>query len=390
MKISAVAIGLVVLLGGATLRNAFPAPAGFAGSTFCSASNVSRWSTETGNYQRTQVFGDAPGSWLVDVTGIAATADRVFIHDGAEARVHVLSSTLQPLHHFGRRGDGPGELNIPIAIRLDRHRHLTANSLTVDDSLVYVYDGRSVQTYRFDGTYVDRVASIRDRPRFTVEKLQATRHGLMFSFDTLDMRGNGQRRLQTWRARGGSVSLVHSVQVPGPSVHNGRYNASSRDPRPLWAVHNHCLAWSDGVSHHIIRTDLAAATVDTVRLPPHQVPPMDYDYAEVKRMAKSMGFPPPIRRSPDAPLWHWSSLLVDPDGHIWVRPWTGGDKLNGPVYRVDPRGIVHEEQLPAFPMAFGPPGVFYAREKDAATDVLRIVRYERPGTSNGARPRPQP
>jgi hypothetical protein len=255
---------------------------------------------------------------------------------------------------------------------------------------VYVYDGRSVQSYRFDGTYVDRLASIRDRPRFTVEKLQATRHGLMFSFDSLDMRGNGLRRLQTWRLRGGSVSLVHSVQVPGPTVHNGRYSGSSRDPRPLWAVHNHCLAWSDGVSHHVIRTDLAAATADTVRLPPHRVPPMDYDYEQMKRMAEAMGHSPPIRRPPDAPLWHWSSLIIDRDGHIWVRPWTWGDKLNGPVYRIDPRGIVHEEHLPAFPVAFGPPGVFYAREKDPVTDELRIVRYERANSSPGAVPRSQP
>lgn len=350
---------------------------------FCGAAAASRWSADGSTYVRSAVFGQAADGWLIDLTGIAATEHNVFLYDATGARVHVLSPMLRPVHSFGRKGAGPGELAVSVMRRMDPHRHFTANSIAVDDTLVYVHDGRNIEAFRHDGSYVDRVAAATERMvKFSLGRLQPTRHGLLYSFDSLDVSGTGKRRLQTWRVLRSGTELVHSVPLWGPVVVNGRYTGWSRDPRPLWGAFSHCLAWSDGVSHMVVRTNLVSTVADTVALPTHDVPPGDYDPSITATMLRDMGRTPPPPRPRDAPLWRWSGLIIDPDGHIWVRPWTPDGRLETPVYRIDPQGNVHLEDIPEFPMAFGPPGVFYARDKDADTDEILVVRYDRRATNN--------
>lgn len=367
------AISLCIVLAAPALANAQQGrPA------FCGAAESSRWSTAGGSYQRNVVFGQAANAWLLNLAGLAATEDRVFVYDAGVSRVHVLTSMLQPVTAFGHRGDGPGELAVSVMTRLDPHRYLSANSLAVDDSTVYVYDGRSIEAFRYDGTHVDRIVRAPERMlKFSLGKLQPTRHGLFYSFDSLDVSGTGKRRLQTWRVVQGAATLVHSSPLWGPPIENGRYSGWYRDPRPLWGVYNHCLVWADGVSHFVVRRNLISMVTDTIHLPLHSVPPSDYDASVAARRARDMGSAPPPPRPENAPLWHWSGLIVDPDGHVWVRPWTLFGLLEGPVYRIDPRGNVHEERLPAFPMAFGAPGVYYVRDVDPDTDEVLVVRYDR-------------
>jgi hypothetical protein len=81
-------------------------------------------------------------------------------------------------------------------------------------------------------------------------------------------------------------------------------------------------------------------------------------------------------------LARWTEMAIDPDGHLWIRPWTRPSEREGPVaaYRLSMAdGRVQRETLPAFPQAFGRPGVFYSVEKDPDTDELLLVMYQKRG-----------
>ena len=59
-------------------------------------------------------------------------------------------------------------------------------------------------------------------------------------------------------------------------------------------------------------------------------------------------------------LSRWRGLIVDPDGHAWIRAWTEARE----EFEVFVVSLVSGESRrlmnpPGFPTAFGPPGVFY-------------------------------
>lgn len=343
----------------------------------CGGEAQSRWSAAGTTYQKGSVAGNTRGTEFSSITGIAAAGSRVFVHDGAAALVHILDDQLRPLSQFGRRGSGPGEFRVLAMLAFNPIASYTSNTVAADDSVLYVYDGRRVQQYRHDGTHIDRsaltpMAAIEGR----IRRLAPRQDGLYLGYDSLDL-VHGGRRLQTWQLTASGAVLVHSVVLPAPPVRNNSMMTSGRDPRPLWAVLGECVVWADGFNHRLVRTRLSDGVTDTVQLPRHRVPPDDYDHATATQLAQRMGSPPPPPRPRNAPLWHWSGLIIDPDGHAWVRPWTRGGVMEGPVSRVDPRGRVHEERIPAFPEAFGRPGVFYARDRNAMTDEIFLVRYQR-------------
>jgi hypothetical protein len=345
--------------------------------SLCGGAPESRWSAGGATYRPSGVAGNTSATELASITGIAAAGGRVFVHDGQVARIHVLSDELAPLSRFGRRGEGPGELSALPLLAFDPVAHYTANTLAADDSLLYVYDGRRVQQYRHDGTYVEHpgTTSLAFVPHW-IRTLAPRPEGVYVGYDSLDL-VRGGRLLQTWRLTSAGRIRVHSVSLPAPPASSGSMVRSGRDPRPLWALAGGCVVWADGFNHRLVRIRMRDGATDTVRLPAHRVPPYDYDHAEVSRLARRMGSPPPPRRPRDAPLWHWAGLVVDPDGHVWVRPWTLSGRPEGPVYRVDPWGRVLEERVPAFPEAFGRPGVFYARDRNRATDEILLTRFQK-------------
>lgn len=320
----------------------------------CGGEAQSRWSAAGTTYLKGSIAGNSRGTEFSSITGIAA----------------------RPLSQFGRRGSGPGEFRALPLLGFNPIAHYTSNTAAADDTVLYVYDGLRVQQYRHDGTHVDRSATM---PMAAMEqrirRLEPRPDALYFGYDSLDL-VRGGRRLQTWRLTASGAALVHSVALPSPPVRDGSMLSWGRDPRPLWAVSGECIVWADGFNHRLVRTRLTDGVTDTVQLPRHRVPPDDYDHATASRLAQGMGSPPPPPRPRNAPLWHWSGLIVDPDGHAWLRPWTRAGRMDGAVYRVDPGGRVHEERLPAFPEAFGSAGVFYARDRNPATDEIMLVRYQ--------------
>jgi hypothetical protein len=76
-----------------------------------------------------------------------------------------------------------------------------------------------------------------------------------------------------------------------------------------------------------------------------------------------------------------SGLVIDPDGYAWLL--LTQDRTNVPgggveVVRVAlSTGAAERDTVPAFPAAFGAPGVFYARTNDRRTGEAVVTRYDR-------------
>ena len=363
---------VVVVLAAISRVQASPTP-----DVACGASAESRWSASSGaGYSPTQVYGTEKNDWLVGANGIAAVSGRLFVYDAAEARVHVLNDSMRKLSSFGRRGDGPGELAIP-RVFLDRSSYLSHNLVTVDDSLLYVYDGRGIQSYGHDGTYRQTLASVRaGLGAYTLLRMHASRHGLFFAYDSLNLRGS-DRRLQSWRvSHGGEPVLVHDAKLIAPRISGLAASYSDQDARPIWAMYGTCLIWGDGSSLTVERRDLASGRSVTFNLPNHSVARRETDPKTLKKLAERMGVPVPETSGP-GPIWRWANAVVDPDGHVWVNPWSATGRPQGHVLRIDPAGKIHREEMVEFPAAFGPPGVFYSISRNVATREVTITRYER-------------
>lgn len=96
--------------------------------------------------------GDAPGQFN-DPTGIAVTADEVFVADSRNGRIQVFDHDGRFLRSFGSPGDGAGELGRPM-------------NLTVHDGLLYVpeYFNDRIQLFTLQGESVALIGEAGDGP----------------------------------------------------------------------------------------------------------------------------------------------------------------------------------------------------------------------------------
>lgn len=391
-RLPAAALGLACALAGCGVGDAAQGgtAAAVAGpvATACAFSPApSRWAG--GPYARAAVYGREPG-WLSSVTGIAATASgRVAVLDGTAARVVVLDGPLRVVREFGRRGGGPGEL-APSALMGMQGLQRTFNHLEATDTALFVYNANGISVFSWDGRFRGQYGGLTGGyiAPFTLRAMQAAPRGVLYGYDTLDMTGRRGHRLQTWVALGDDRRrLVAEVPMTPPPMRGTTFQVGTRQARALWAARDGCAVLSDGGSPWVARVDAGTGRVDTLPLPRHDVPP--YDPAVDDRLSERMsrlggalggrarvsgGMAPTL-------LARWTEMAIDPDGYLWIRPWTPPDAREGqPVaaYRLSLRtGAVERAALPAFPQAFGPPGVFYAVEKDPETDEILLVMYRK-------------
>jgi hypothetical protein len=95
--------------------------------------------------QRVLSIGEEEGTSFGKITGIAATANELYVLDGMESRVYVYDTKGRKLRTFDKRGAGPGELsNMPT------HLVLWPNQLVIPDAM-----NRRVNLFGTDGKFVD-------------------------------------------------------------------------------------------------------------------------------------------------------------------------------------------------------------------------------------------
>lgn len=370
-------IAVLLLLGSAAAGHAVQAP----DDVSCNGSRTSRWSAAGAQYRVTAKFGDDADNWLAALHGVAVNErGEIFVYDARTGTVYVLDDALRVKRRFGRLGGGPGELTS----RPTEGGRYAATLIAATEAAVDISDPSGVKRFHPDGRFERSFASPSDRNRsplsFNVRGLQGTASGVLLAYDALDPQ-TGRRRLQTWELKPNGPELRHELPLPTPPEVGGRFvKGGPRQASPLWAAYNGCIVVGDGASPWMLRLDLRTGRKDTLRLPAHEVPPYESN-PRVRRMEELLRRRADLEVALDvAPtaLWRYAQLRIDPDGHVWVNPWRD-QKVQPPldVFRIDPSGQVHRERVPAFPVAFGPPGVYYARGVNPDTDEVLVVRYAR-------------
>jgi hypothetical protein len=380
--LAAAGVLLAVVFANRELRDA--AAAGTASAACGSPNAGSRWSSASGGYVRTAVYGRGEDAWLMSLNGLAVNpAGDVVLFDASNAAIHVTDANLRPKVRFGRAGGGPGELGAQ-ALSRGGEAYFHRNFVGAGETHIFVFDGNVIQAFRYDGAYAGQRDEVRRGalPMFTVRALHATPDGYMYGFDAFDIQSR-DRKLQTWTVlEGGRQSLVHEIPVPPPPGSPGLVHSSSNQAWPVWTASGSCVVEGDGSSAWLLRTDIESGRMDTVPLPRHDVPeeaePAEHEeeLRALLRMSRGVDIG---EQPPATALWRWAEVKLDPDGHIWINPWRPRAERGTPVavFRIDPNGVAHRETMPAFPLGFGSAGVIYTRESDPETDEVLVVRYDR-------------
>jgi hypothetical protein len=158
--------------------------------------------------------------------------------------------------------------------------------------------------------------------------------------------------------------------------------------QPLWDIRGGCVVATDGTGAWLVRTSLANERLDTMRLTLPQVKAPYVDHEELARLMGmaskgSGGYVGPTAQK------RLSALVIDPDGYAWLLPWQDSTHVRGggvEVVRVSlATGAMERDTVPAFPAAFGAPGVYYARSYDRHTEEAVVRRYDLSPTAGGGR-----
>ena len=340
----------------------------------CMASaDESPWVAES--YSETHTYGLDDGEWIESYGGLAAAGDSLFLYDRLRPRIVHLSGELEERQAFGRSGEGPGEFHLSWPIRwLD---DLFEGYVDFDGRRVVVYDRLRLASFDAGGEY-EWSARV---PNMTLlEGVQFVvpvgEEQMIFGKDSVDA---GGRHLQLWSTEPADpdhLELLWERPVPRHASDDPFPNLNTREARSQWARHQDCVVVSDGGGRFLWVVDLPTMQTDSIALPEWEVPA--FGELSIDRGTLNLGGREvqPERLSP-ALLWRWRGLIVDPDGHAWVRAWTESrDEFEVFVVSLATGESRRLMNPPGFPTAFGLPGVFYTAREHPETDEHHIVRFE--------------
>lgn len=342
----------------------------------------SRWAS-AGAYRATAAAGKGEGDWLSEAGGVAIHDSLVFVYDPPEARVRVLTDSLAHVRTFGRRGGGPGEMRA-FTSRGSKGPQWQWVAMAGDTLLVF--DGVAVHRYAGDGRFLGRAyddAVRRSDLNDGSSSIAPIAGGLLSSWGGYHVpvlrEPPGRYRWSIVHHSSGRPDTVISLQLaPLPQIGGGVGFEGPAQAKPVWGASRDCVVATDGGGAWLVRADFPRAGIDTLRFDLPDVAPPPIDEEEIARLSGMVGkgqggyLEPTIER-------RISSLVVDPDGYVWVLPWqdTAQTPAGLPIVRISlATGTAVHDTVPAFPLVFGRPGVFYARTNDRVSGVAEVVRYE--------------
>lgn len=335
----------------------------------------SRWLADS--YRETHTYGlGGEEEWIGSYGGLTAAGDSLFLYDQLRPRIVHLSGDLEERHAFGRKGEGPGEFQwaVPVSWIDD----IAEGHVAFDGRNLVVYDRNDVASFDAEGEF--RWSTLVPTRTVFVEGVQfvapVDQNEVVFGVDSLDATS---RRLQLWKARRPEPDRreLFWERIVFTRNHVDRFrNSHKREARPYWARHENCIVVSDGGRQFLWVVDLPTLRTDSIALPEWAVP----EFGELRSdfsVINLGGHEMPEPREPTL-LWRWRGLIVDPDGHVWLRAWTES-REEFEVFVVslasgESRRLIDP---PGFPTAFGPPGVFYTARERPETDEHYLVRLER-------------
>ena len=354
---------------GVALRDSLSCGAGPA------ADRTDPWLPSDSHYARTAVQGNSPDTWFAQISGAALVGGHLYVFDAQAARILVFDDRLTSLvGSFGSKGEGPGEFRGAAASNeYGPPRWLMPGA----QGELIVFDGYRIQRFGADGRYLGLAMS---SPAAAGLTLNTPRFG--WAHDSLYFSAGGYDYLSLTSmglASGNSSPVFYGrvaarghrrdlLAMPLPRLPRG--TVGSRQAMPVWAFGPKCLWASDGsrpVFYRVRRDGTGRdSMVLDLQLPD---PPLEWD-TDVDSLLRQTHNNVPLAKA--TALWRIRDLLFDPADYLWIRlnPKRSSD-LGVGVAAVDPEsGKTVVFQVPAFPLAFGAPGVFYAATRDSMNRPL--------------------
>jgi hypothetical protein len=348
----------------------------------------SRWA---GEYTSSAVFGDSQEEEMsgMVLAGISATDSIVYVLESNRVALWLLRPDLTVVRRVGREGRGPGEWQ-PFG---PSNEGGTMRWVHASAAGVRFFEGERIQEFdqegRFrrilvNGALQAGISRVQSRLAFVGDTLLYSTGG----YDVLSSIGRGRKGAvpgrgdpvggrSLWWVRMRVGEDAHDVLRLGLMPLDRKAGVGPAQALPLWDTNGTCVAASDGAEPVLVYAPLGGGRQDSVRVPlPDRV-----DRAE--NYTEDMGgvLPPGVRLGQPSAAARVKDLVIDPDGFVWLRPVQprGGVPGGVEVLRVPlGEGQAVLDTVPAFPRAFGKPGVYFAETHDPDGAIL-VVRYERLG-----------
>lgn len=391
MKPSSILLVPLLLAAGCDRKAVPPAtPARPVAGACVSHPEGSRWA---GEYTATAVFGDSQEEEIsgIVLAGISTTDSMVYVLESNRAALWLLKPDLTVIRRAGREGRGPGEWR-PFGPSNEggpmQWVHASATG-------VRLFEGERIQEFDQEGRFrrilvnaalEAGISRVQSRLAFVGDTLLYSTGG----YDVLGSIARGRKgavpgredpvggRSPWWvRMRVGTDS--HDVLRLGLVPLHRKAGVGPAQALPLWGANGTCVVASDGAEPILVYARLGDSRQDTVPVPlPDRVDrPENY--------SGDMGglLPSNVRLGQPSAAARVKDLVIDPDGFVWLRPVQPRDGVSGGVeiLRVPlGGGQAVYDTVPAFPRAFGNPGVYFAETHDSDGAIL-VVRYETPGVA---------
>ncbi len=349
-----------------------------------------RWASGVSGYHAVRTFGQRVGEELVHPVGVAAAADgRSVLFDLGLPSVITFDSDLRETHRFGRSGQGPGEFDAVIPLRLNIAQE---SWVAASDSEIVTVSGGRVEQFSWGGDH-RRSYTLRTG-RLTLPRLILSVRGIWVADGEIllvagfPLPWTGFSGAMVFRAGPDSLVAIDSVIGPPPPQEGGRMVSPSGQARSRVLVWGDCLLANDGASLTWHLRHLVTGVRDSVLLPSFgRRPPAPLSPEQVREreaLTRAGGLSIRAPTVPPSALNRWRAAIVDPDGVLWLWPekgdWEEGEGVE--VIRVSLRTKRSAwDTVPAFPAAFTLPGEFVASHEDADTGIRFLTLYRNSGST---------